>query len=229
MSDLAIIPIEEQQLDIVQYDGFVDTILQRLKDSKALPAGISNAEQARMVIVTGRSLKIDWATALNQIYIVNGRTCLSANLMKALLDTNGIKVKVLEDFVPYYKEKMFTNIETKAKEGRKVEYNRTTLLFTKVTKYIGRDENNKRIVIKDVEELGTVSATWEDIITSGLSDKDTYKKYPKEMLYNFAFRFGARRYAASCLMGMYEVNELLDSSDNKNATYNVEEDRIDYA
>ena len=53
-----------------------------------LPAAIKNAEAAALVILKGRELGIPFMTAVAHIHIINGKPCMSAELLQAMARKN---------------------------------------------------------------------------------------------------------------------------------------------
>lgn len=62
------------------------------------------------------------------------------------------------------------------------------------------------------ELLGTSEYTWEDATKAGLTEKQNWRKYPKDMLFARAITRGARMYANQAFANqpVYERDEILD-------------------
>ena len=62
----------------------------------------------------------------------------------------------------------------------------------------------------------TISFTWKDAIDQGLSTKDNWKRMPKEMLFARCLSKGANRIGPDLLLGLYTVEEMVDTFLNEN-------------
>lgn len=71
-----------------------------------------------------------------------------------------------------------------------------------------------QVVGGETKQLGTpVFYTIDDATKAGLLSKDTWKKYPKDMLFAACMRQGARRYCADILRGVtHETDVEIDDS-----------------
>jgi len=59
-------------------------------------------------------------------------------------------------------------------------------------------------------KIGTSTFTAKDAAKSGLANKDTFKAYPRNMLFARALSNGARFYCPDAICGYYEESELRD-------------------
>lgn len=149
--------------------------------SGLLPTHIKTPEAAVIIMQYGNELNIGPMQALNNIYVVGGKPALSGNLMSALIRKGGVAWQTIQDFEPI-----------KNDTGTVVNYI-TTIKFL-------RD---------NVEEI--VSYSWEEAKRAGLTTRDTWQKYPRNMLYWRCFSTGARRIASDFCMGMYLASEIAET------------------
>lgn len=71
-----------------------------------------------------------------------------------------------------------------------------------------------QVINGELKSLGVaVTYTWADAQKAGLTGKDNWKKYPKDMLFASCIRQGARRYCADILRGVTPETDVESESD----------------
>lgn len=65
-------------------------------------SGISSVADAVAIAIRAKSLNISWASAIENMHVVNGKTGLNVHLIKALLLRAGVMWEVIQDFAPLY-------------------------------------------------------------------------------------------------------------------------------
>lgn len=120
---------------------------------------------------------------------------LSIHAINALITSKGIAFKTISDY-------------------EKIE-NATTGASTRVTEIMFYRKHEKLNMI--IEER--IKYTWQEAEMAGLAVKDNWQKYPKVMLWNRCFTFGARRIASDYLLGVMEISE---AGDTFNKSYKLD-------
>lgn len=164
--------------------------LQILIDSKNLPSNIKTIEQAFAVAQFGKDLGMKPMQAFHQIYSIQGRLALSSKALGALLWSNGIGMKTIQDFELI--------IRGKDASGTDVKDRITTIEF-----YRGQITDR-------------ASFYWSDAVKAGWTVKDNWIKMPKHMMYARCLALGAQRIAPDKLLGLYTVEEMVDITPNIN-------------
>lgn len=195
------------QQEVVIHDEFAyfRSLAERVVASKLTPRGVDTVEKVIVILQTGKELGLPGMAALNNIHVIEGRPTLGIHAVNALIKRAGIDWQTLEDYVPVTKKLVQGDKETE----QTVDY-RTAIKFFR-----------RGITGQIIEE--TVTYTFRDAQTAGLTTKDNWKKYPKLMLWNRCFVIGARRVAPDAILGMYETSEL---GDVHNVEYQLEETKF---
>lgn len=171
--------------------------LQTLIDSKKLPGHIKTVEEAFTISQMGKELGFPTMQAFHYIIPIQGRLSLSAKALGALLRKGNVKYITKEDGMYVYPDGTTDSIAPRA-DGTKPIDRRTTIEFY-------RDDMTE-----------TTSFTWKDAIDQGLSTKDNWKRMPKEMLFARCLSKGANRIGPDLLLGLYTVEEMVDTFLNEN-------------
>lgn len=171
--------------------------LQTLIDSKKLPGHIKTVEEAFTISQMGKELGFPTMQAFHYIIPIQGRLSLSAKALGALLRKGNVKYITKEDGMYVYPDDTTDSIAPRA-DGTKPIDRRTTIEFY-------RDDMTE-----------TTSFTWKDAIDQGLSTKDNWKRMPKEMLFARCLSKGANRIGPDLLLGLYTVEEMVDTFLNEN-------------
>jgi len=188
---------QQLMLTATELDNAYDNVelLQQLINSKKLPATIKSIEDAILVRQTGRELGLTFMQAALVLFPVNGRLALTTQGMTSLLLSMGVSIKTIDDFVPM---KVPIIVGEEIKEiltyGTTIEFRRKYPTGTQV-------------------EIATF--TWKDAQIAALVTKDTYKTYPKAMIWARCLALGARRIAADILAGIGYIVEELETVNGK--------------
>lgn len=153
--------------------------------SGVLPSGLNTPEKLMAVIATGREFGMKPMVAINNIHVIAGRTVLSAAIMGALLKERGMEYEFTEDHI----------VE---ENGRIV----TTLVIEYASKL-------RPGVVKSVSH----SVTWGQMQMAGYTNKDNWKKMPKEMLRARCMSSSIRANFPEILMGYYFDLDIVDAKD----------------
>lgn len=193
-------------------------------------------------ILFGRELGLQPMVSVNNIYPINGKGTLSVHIINALLQKNGVVVEKIRDYEPCMpfalkgengKAALF-NIN-----GAEVERNSDGSIPLGASPLVLRegfaDERpkdhevrgtkivNYKTVLRFTRNLKQPDGSYrEQIIESsystieaaqaGLSSKDNWMKYPRQMVLNRALAFGGRLIGSDILLGMLETSEMADAN-----------------
>lgn len=166
--------------NVVNYP-FLEREKQRAYCEVWAKAGIGNHKDANLVetIVTfGLSIGVPPLTALNQIYMLNGRMVMAYHLMNTLCINSGvIKVEVVREYEPIKNDKgAITNRVTQIRFTRKMKNGSPDFVYL-ATYYLSQAQ------------------------TAGLTEKDVWQKHTKQMLLARTFAEGARFVAPDIIGG----------------------------
>lgn len=177
--------------------------LQKLIDSKNLPAHIKTVESAFLINNMGKELGFPTISAFQYIIPIQGKLTLSAKAIGAVLRKNKVTFKTVEDAVWLYPDG-----STKSAHSGDVAPvdRRTTIVFT-------RD---------GVEE--EVSYYFTDAKSAGYHTKDNWVRMPREMMWARCLSKGATRVGQDLLMGLYSADEMFDALDNGKMKVTRDED-----
>jgi hypothetical protein len=189
--------------DITRYEE-QSSYLQKLIDSKNLPAHIKTVESAFLIDNMGKELGFPTISAFQYIIPIQGKLTLSAKAIGAVLRKNGVKLRTTEDAVYVYPDgstkKFYVAEPTKPIDRR------TTIIFTRD----GVDEE--------------VSFHWSDAQAAGLDKKDNWVRMPREMLWARCLSKGATRVGQDLLLGLYSTDEMFDAMGNSKTRVIRDED-----
>lgn len=183
------------KLDNITDSGQLYSLAKVLCESKLLPVTYNTPEKALLCIAQGRELGLGAVTSLYNMYFIQGKPVLSIHAINALITSKGIAFKTISDY-------------------EKVE-NAATGASTRVTEIMFYRKHKELNMI--IEER--IKYTWQEAEIAGLASKDNWQKYPKVMLWNRCFTFGARRIASDYLLGVMEISE---AGDTFNKTYKLD-------
>ncbi len=139
---------------------------------------VKGAAQAMVKIMAGAELGFSPIVSMTGVHFFNGKVSIGANLIASLIKDGG-----------KYEYKITEHTDQAC----------TIQFFQKIV--INQGEGKPPSV--ELKSLGVaVSYTWADASKAGLTGKDNWKKYPKDMLFAAAIRQGARRYCADILRGI---------------------------
>lgn len=190
-----IIKSETKNSNLISFNNNQMEVLQHLIKSKVLPESVKTVETAYAIVMFGKELGFSLMQSFSHIILVNGKPTVSAVACNALMQSNGILVETIYDGHYYYPDGSYHYIK---KGGDDKPLDRVTTL--KVT----RNYNNQVISHE-------VNFTWFDAKTQELTDKDNWKRMPREMLYARCLSKAIRRIAPDILLGLYTTDEVVDS------------------
>jgi len=171
-----------------------NTSIEDLLASGTLPPGM-NREKILTITQYGRELGMDPLTAINSIAIVSGKMVISAAMLGALLKRKGYEYIWTKDWVEEEDGRIITELE---------------ILW--MSKTLNREMSQK------------FKITWKELQIAGLTERDTYKKYPKFMMRNRCMSAAVRAVAPEILLGLYTVEELADNDPNLKVNISEEGD-----
>ena len=178
-------------------------------NSGLLPGSITEPEQVITIVQHGKELGLSPHIALNNIHVISGRPTLSHTMLGTLLKRKGIEWVWDEDYVPIKNEK--GELE---KLGDGSVNKRTTIhLYW------------KSHVTDRVMET-TFSITWAQMVLSGFTTKDNWKRMPKEMMRARCLTYAVRALFPEVLGGFYTDIEIADTSDENVVADLTEEGEI---
>lgn len=141
------------------------------------------------VVEFGSEMGINPWIAVQNIHNIKGKPTAGIHIFTGIAQANGIIIDVIEDFSPVVN-----------KEG-KITNHKTTVEITRKYDKLG------------VTKVHTFSKTWNELILTGLTERDNYQKRPKTMLRIRTITDALRLYAASYFLGLYETTEMADVVD----------------
>ncbi len=180
MQDMALEPnrLTQVQIDagkvVCKNVGDATTIAMLLWQSGLVPESIKNEKAAVIAVLKGVACGLDPLTSMQNIYIVNNRPTIWGDAVLAL-------VKCRPDYAGM----------TETLEGKpgSVDYKATVTVRRKLQSGNGFDEVTR-------------SFSWAEAQTAKLTGKDTYQKYPGQMLLWRARSYAVRAVFPDALMGM---------------------------
>jgi len=158
-----------------------NTSIEDLLASGTLPPGMTK-EKILTITQYGRELGMDPMTAINSISIVSGKMVIGAAMLGALLKRKGYEYIWTKDWVEEGDGRIITELE---------------ILW--MSKTLNREMSQK------------FKISWKELQIAGLTERDTYKKYPKFMMRNRCMSAAVRAVAPEILLGLYTVEELADN------------------
>jgi len=186
---------QNNQLQTYSLDVHRD-FLQNMIDSGQLPSYIKKVETAFAIAQYGKELNFSPMTAFNYIISIQGKLTLSAKAKQAILRRNGITWRTIEDEVYLYpdgsvEERSIVKMDSKGNEMK---------------------PNDKRTTIEMTREgiTETYKFYWSDGIKAGLTTKQVWTSFPKQMMYSRCFTALADRVASDLMMGFYSTEEMVD-------------------
>jgi hypothetical protein len=171
--------------------------IQTLLDSGAIPSSLDTPQKVLTVIQTGKEMGMQPMTALNNIYVIQGRTVISSTMLGALLKVRNIEFVWTKDY--------FTE------EDGKVN---TELEFEFISRVSGQPKTAKFAI------------SWTQMEIAGYTDKQNWQKYPKEMMRARCMAYAVRALFPEVLLGFYTDSEIVDSMDTNHTTTVDEEGTV---
>ena len=178
---------------------------------------------AMIALITGQEMGLGLSAVLGGIYVIEGRPSLGVHIKKAILLQNSIIYKKTRDMETYYNFVEIVNDkatliakgyldEQPPNTKKKAIDTRTEYLFT-------RYFNTPRGIVKNTA-IGMFSV--QEATSAGLTEKNNWKNYLRDMLSSRAFSRGANEIADDLLNGMLSFSELADINDG--VTYYIDKD-----
>lgn len=127
--------------------------VKHLMESGAIPEALNTPEKIMTVIQTGKELGLAPMTSINNIYVIKGRTVISATMLGALLKKNGKEFTYTKDFVS----------ETVGDNTRQI----TEMEFEWLSPITGHAKSTK------------FSVSWQEMELAGYTTNKSWAKYPK--------------------------------------------------
>lgn len=94
--------------------------------------------------------------------------------------------------------------------------------FEKITKDDGKSDFVTTIEFYRGQIVDRASFYWSDAVRAGWNTKDNWVKMPKHMLYARALALGAQRIAPDKILGLYTVEEMVDTTNATGVQINDE-------
>lgn len=94
--------------------------------------------------------------------------------------------------------------------------------FEKITKEDGKSDFVTTIEFYRGKVVDRASFTWSDAVRAGWTTKDNWVKMPKHMMYARCLALGAQRIAPDKLLGLYTVEEMVDTTNAPGVSINEE-------
>lgn len=197
---------------------YLSEVSNYLVQNKLVPSGIKPHEIS-LIVSTGKELGMNPITSVNNIDIIQGRVCIQAKVIPALLASKGVYIDVIKDYEPVIEKvkvpmkdpdtgKVLTNDDGsirfyKNEDGTIVTKDKivdyvTELEFIRNIKHIGL--TRRRCVFK-----------WSMAVSSNWHIKDNWQKMPAYMMMARCISRGARLYAADAINSMYDNYEMIDA------------------
>lgn len=200
--------MEETGTNLEKRETNLKDFLGTLIESKKLPIHIKTVEEAFTIAQMGKELGFPTMQAFHYIIPIQGRLSLSAKAIGALLRKGNIQYTTTEDGIFVYADGTTDTISPKP-DGTLPVDRRTTIIFYR---------NNTP---------EPCSFTWKDATAQGLTTKDNWKRMPKEMLWARCLSKGANRIGSDLLLGLYTVEEMVDTFLNENQVKRNEDGTVE--
>lgn len=197
---------------------YLSEVSDYLVKNKLVPGGVKPHEIS-LIVNTGKELGMNPITSVNNINIIQGRVCLQASVIPALLASKGIHIDVIKDYEPVYEE-----VKVPIKDS---ETGMPLIGEDGSIKYYRDDNGNiltkKKIVdrvttvkfIRNIPNVGVTerecSFSWSMAADAGWTTKSNWQKMPAYMMMARAISRGARLYAADAINSMYDNYEMIDA------------------
>ena len=172
------------------------TSVEDLLESGALPPGINSKEKFLTIAQYGRELGLDPMTAVNSITLISGRMVIASSILGALIKKRGYEYIWSANWV--------------MDQEKETVYSEITIFW--YSKELKREMSN------------SFRMTWAELEQAGLTTRDTYKKYPKQMLRARTLSAAVRAICPEVLMNMYTAEELADRNPELDLDVNEEVD-----
>lgn len=191
----------------------MEILAQKIIDTSLCPQSFNTPGQLIAVAEMGKSIGIDWITAVNNIDNIQGRPTLSYRLIGALLNKAGYEVRLLKDSEPVYNNEG-VHVDT-ITEMELVNLNLINMVNKELFKIKELPEDLRKVSASLLEQYPslirrTFRFTWTQACQAGLMTKKNYQERPIEMFRARCLTGMVRLYCPQILMGFYETSELHD-------------------
>jgi hypothetical protein len=229
--------------DVVFSDKLEENLSRDLKmlGSKGLlPSHIKTPEDFCLVSLTAIELGVTPLMGINNIFPVNGKPTLMANLRNALIMKAGIYYEIIQDYVPLYKYKDMNGVPYENKEilnnldryqivtdftkPEVIDHKKLQVTLRPINITIGNITIQDKITtVKAIRKMkdgslleSTRSFTLSEAYDAQLiQTKDNWQKYPKDMCLARCKRRVSDDIAPDILFGMPDTIEMLDATNTK--------------
>jgi len=188
-------------------------VAQEMIDTGLCPQNLNQPGQLIAVGEMGRSLGIDWITAVNNIDNIQGRPTLSYRLIGALLNRARYEISLVRDYEPQYDAA--GNCIEFITEMQITNLNLMDLVNVELNKIKDLPEDVRKMALLMLEQYPSLLKrnfrfTWTQASQAGLMTKANYLTRPIEMFRARCLTGMVRLYCPQILMGFYETSELHD-------------------
>jgi hypothetical protein len=207
--------------DEVAYLSEVSTYL---VENKLVPSGVKPHEIS-LIVNIGKELGMSPITSVNSITIIQGRACLNASVIPALLASKGVHIDVIKDYDPVIEKVKVPMRDPSTKEPLKDENGNLKFYKDDSGEYIYKDKIVDRvttiILTRNIPGVGVMkrecSFKWSMAEDAGWTSKQNWKKLPAYMMMARCVTRAARLYAGDAINSMYDNYEMIDTFvDNDN-------------
>ena len=185
-------------------------IAEKMIEGQMIPSSFSTPESVISVVEMGIELGLGPWAALNNLITIQGKVTLTLNAMLSIARSKGVLINVTKDYE-------LTPIEVRTKEGLKKGYDRATVVV--ITRGEDIYSPSGKLLDSRIGEY-TYTKFWSEAVKAELTQKDNWKRMPRQMLRARAITEALRLYAADIILGMYESTEIGDA---KNIIIDIKE------
>ena len=162
------------------------TTVEDLLASGSLPPGVNTKEKIMTITQYGKELGMTPMTAINSISLVSGRMVISSKILGSMLKAKGYEFVWTADWA--------------FDETKNTNYSEITIYWY------------SSILKREMSD--SLRMTWNELERAGLTERDTYKKYPKFMLRARTMSAAIDKIAPEVRNNIFTAEELADSDPN---------------
>lgn len=201
MSDQTIVRPEFLNMDDF---GKMQQVANYFAEAKAFPKWVDNAGKLVMIMQAGRDLGLTVTQSMSGLAIINGIVTVYGSVAAVLMKRAGRDWEVMPT------EK--TKIKEKDAAGKEVEKTKDLIKTIKIWKW-------ERVSGKET----SVSYSYSEAVTAGVSNNDTWKKYTDDMLYRKCLARARKQVCPEVLDGvaLYEDYKDMESSSGYSVDANL--------
>lgn len=194
-----------------------------LVKSKLLPDSVYNAEQVIVIMQKGHELGFSPMASFEHIVVINGKPSLDSAAIGTLLLKAGVEFKCTRYAEPVYEKDIRGEdriYQLTQKDGVKklrpatdeeIKANGIYLQKKKID-IVTEIEFRRKSKLDGSIIVHKAEFSLKDAEAAGLTDKDVWKKYFKNMLYWRALTKGGREFAPDATLGMVTTEELSEGN-----------------